>query len=68
MKYSLSSLEIIAEWIWYEWTNKSNIYLVACGESVMMMIQLILDNWVAWLILHLIAKSSASVDMMLTAW
>ena len=68
MKNSLSSLEIITEWIWYGWTDKSNIHLAACSESMMITMQLMLANWVAWLMPHLIAKSLASVDVILTAW
>ena len=34
----------------------------------MMIIQEILENWMAWLILHLMVNSSASIEVMLIAW
>ena len=67
LKNSLSSLEIAAEWIWYECNNESKILLVACNKSVIMIIQLILEIPTAWLIPHLIVKSLASVVETLTA-
>ena len=68
LKNFLSSSDITVDWIWYKWTNESKIHFAAYKESVMMIMWFILSNWVAWLIPHLIANSSASVEIMLTAW
>ena len=63
-----SSLRIAAVWIWYGWNNRSKIFLAMWIESVMIMIFEILLWFVAWLIPHLIANSSASVLITLTTW
>jgi len=68
LKKSLSSQEIAVEWIWYEYIDESKIFLATCKESVTTTMCLMLGILLAWLILHLIAKSSASVEVMLTAW
>ena len=49
-------------------TEESKILLAVWMESVMTTILLMLGIYVAWFILHLIAKSSTSVVVMFTAW
>jgi len=48
--------------------DESNIHWVIWIELVMMMIWKMSGNWIAWLILHLIVNSSASIEVMLIAW
>jgi len=67
LKNSLSSWEIVAEWTWYGCNDDLKILVVACKESVMTTICLMLEIPTAWLISHLIVKSSALVVVMLTA-
>ena len=63
-----NSLSIAAEWIWYGYDPLSNILLAAWIESVttMTLETLLMEH--AWLIPHLIAKSSASVLVTKEAW
>ena len=67
LKKSLSSQEIVAEWIWYGYNNESKILLAIYKESVIT-IYLMLGIAMAWLIPYLIVKSSASMVVTLTAW
>jgi len=68
LKNPLSLQKIDVKCIWYKCNDKSKIFLVVCIESVMMKIWLTLGKQIAWLILHLITKSLALVDVMLTTW
>ena len=68
VKNARSSVRIAAECFWEGWEVRSNIFLVVCIESVTMMIFEISSWMVAWLILHLMVNSSASVLVMFTAW
>jgi len=68
LKNYLSSWEIDVEYIWYGYDDESKILLAVWIQSVMMKIQLILGRWIAWLIPHLITKSSTLVDVILTVW
>ena len=60
--------EISTNCSWYGCTKGSKIFLAACIESVIIMIQLTWERYVAWIIPHLIAKSLASIDVTLTTW
>ena len=64
----LLKLRMTVIWIWYKWVLSSNIFLAAWMEPVMMMILEIFSLLHAWLILHLMAKSSASVLVMKAVW
>ena len=63
-----SSLRMADMWIWYGWNLVSNIFLAAWMELVMTMILEMFSLLQAWLIPHLIAKSSASVLVTKAAW
>ena len=68
MKNFLSSLEIAIKYTWEKWTEESKMSLAIWIELVIIMIFDISRRLVAWLMLHLIAKNLASVDVMLTTW
>ena len=63
LKNSLSLYKIEVDCVWYRYNDELKIPLAVWMESVMTKIQFTLGRQVAWLILHLIVKSSASVDM-----
>ena len=48
--------------------DKSKICLAAGIASMMTMICLTFGNWMAWLIPHIMAKSSALVDIIFVVW
>ena len=48
--------------------TESKIHFATYNESMIMIMQLMLTNWVTWLIPHLIAKSLALVKVTLTTW
>ena len=60
--------EFMWDCIWYGYNDESKILLAAWMESVIIKIWFTLGRQVAWLILHLIVKSSASVDATFTIW
>ena len=68
LKKSLSSWEIATEWIWYGCIDELKIFLTPYKKSVTMTIHLMLGIPTAWLILHLIAKSLASIVVIFTIW
>jgi len=68
LKNFLRSWEISADYSWYGCTKKLKIFLAACIESTIMTIWLIWERCVTWIVLHLIVKSLASVDVTLTIW
>ena len=68
MKNCLSLLRMTDVWIWYGWDLVSNIFLATWMESVMTMTLEMFSLLQAWLMLHLIAKSSASVLVTKAAW
>ena len=53
---------------WNEWVAKSKIFFAAWIESVTTTIFEIPGKLMAWLMPHLMAKSSASVEVTLVAW
>ena len=55
-------------WIWYGWDLSLNIFFATWIESVTIMILETFSLLYAWLILHLMTKSSASVLVMKVAW
>ena len=55
-------------WSWYRWDLLSNIFFTAWMESIMTMILDIFSMLYAWLIPHLIAKSSALILVMNITW
>ena len=63
LKNSLSLYKIEVDCVWYRYNDELKSPLAVWMESVMTKIQFTLGRQVAWLILHLIVKSSASVDM-----
>ena len=68
MKKCYNSLRITEEWCWKGWELLSKIFLVAWMESIMTMILETTSLEQAWLMLHLMAKSSASVLVTNNAW
>ena len=68
LKNFLSSQEIVAELAWYGWGKESKILLAAWIESVIKMMWLMLNCWVAWFIPYCKVKISTSVEVILTAW
>ena len=68
LRNSLSSCEIEADCVWYRYDDELKIPLAVWMKSVIMKIQFTLGRQVAWLILHLIVKSSALVDVTFTTW
>ena len=67
-KIFLSSLKMTAECIWNKWIAELNIFFVAWIEFIITMIFEITGKFTAWLMPHLVVKSSALVEVMLTAW
>lgn len=65
LKNFFRSLDIAIECNWYRWINILKIYLAVRIASVIMIIWSISNKWTVWLILHLIAKSSVSVELTL---
>ena len=68
MKNCLSLLRMTDMWIWYGWDLVSNIFLAAWIESVMTMTLEMFSSLQAWLMPHLIAKSSTSVLVTKATW
>ena len=68
LKNALRSRAMAINWIWQGWVIESKIHLTEWIVSVMTMMWEASEIWMAWLILHLIANDSASVDVILTAW
>ena len=68
VKNCWSLLRMAVIWIWYRWVLSSNIFLAAWMELVMTMILEMFSLLYAWLILHLMAKSSTSVLVTKAAW
>ena len=68
MKNFSSSLEIAANCNWYRWVIESKIFFTAWIESVMTMIFEIPSKLTAWLMPHLMANSSALVEVTLVVW
>ena len=67
-KKQCNSLRMAVVWIWYRWNLLSKIFLAAWMESVMMMILDTFSLLHAWLMPHLITKSSASILVMKAVW
>ena len=67
-KKSQSSLRTKLEWDWKGYNKGSKIFFIMWRKSVMTIILDILLVFIAWLILYLIAKSSASVLITFVAW
>ena len=67
-KNTQSLLRIAAECFWNGWEVRSKIFLAIWIESVTTMILEMSLRLVAWLILHLMVNSSASVLVMFIAW
>ena len=67
-KNQCNSWRMAVVWSWYGWDLLSKIFFVACMELVMMTILDMFFLLYTWLIPHLMAKISASVLMMYTAW
>ena len=59
---------IVIEYNWYRWINISKIHLAVEIVSVMIIMWLTSGKWIVWLIPHLIAKSFASVKLILVVW
>ena len=68
LKKALRFWDIVIEYNWYGWKDKSKIYLMIWIASVMIIIFLALGTWIAWLILYLIKNISVSVEVTLIAW
>ena len=68
LKKTLRLLRMRATCFWSRWDNGLNIFLTMWIELVTIMILETYWRCVAWLIPHLMAKNSASVLVMLTAW
>ena len=68
LKKSLSFWKIAEVWTWYEWIEESKILLAICIKSVIITMQFMLSNWIAWFMLHLIVKSSVSLEVILIVW
>ena len=68
VKNCLSLLRMTDVWIWYRWDLVSNIFLAAWMELVMTITLEMFALLQAWLILHLIVKSSASVLVTKAVW
>jgi len=67
-KKSWSFLRTKLEWDWKGCNEGSKIFFAAWRESIITIILDILLVFVAWLILHLITKSSASILITFVAW
>ena len=63
-----SSISMATEWTWKRCEEGSKIFLATWIKSVIMMILEMPSQFEAWLILHLMAKSSISVLVTWTAW
>ena len=68
LKNTLSSFEIAIECSCWGWMFKPNIFLAAGLASVTTTMHNISCSWEAWLLSHLIAKSSASDKITFIAW
>ena len=68
VKNCLSLLRMTDVWIWYRWDLVSNIFLATWMESVMTMTLEMFSLLQAWLMPHLIAKSSTSVLVTKATW
>ena len=68
LKNSLSSDSIRVDCFWRECEKGSKIFLATWMESVTIMILDVSCERTAWLMPHLMAKNSASDEVMLTAW
>ena len=67
-KNLLNSYKIAAVCFWYKWIEESKIFFIMWRESVMTIIFEMRGILMDWLMLYLIAISSASTDETLTVW
>jgi len=68
LKKALRSWNIVIEYNWYEWKDKSKIHFVIWIAAVIIIIFLAFRIWTAWLILYLIKNNFVSVKVMLIVW